>query len=211
MKKEGKNRIIKAGDFSGTRKLDKVKKLKWLAESDLTKAILASIAIVGFVTLAAAVPGILKVVGQYQRHRKRYLQLKYVNQRLSRLIEKGLIKVDSVAGEKRLILTLSGERELEKGRLLAGENNQKKWDGKWRVVIFDISEKRRKVRDFLRMELRELGFMRMQNSVWVSPFDCVDYLYLLKADIGLGRAVIFFEVTKLENEKYWRQKFGFSL
>ena len=104
-------------------------------------------------------------------------------------------------------LTKKGELELEKYRTV-NSILKKKWDGRWRVVIFDIWEKRRNVRDQLRMELRELGFQKMQNSVWVSPYDCGDFIYLLKTDLSLGRAVAFFEVVKLENEKYWREKFG---
>jgi len=188
----------------------KIKNLKWLAEADLTKIILASVAMVGFVTLAAAVPGILQIIGYYQKNRKRYLQAKYVNQRLNKLIKNGLIEIINNAGEKKLSLTTKGENELEKSRLLA-ELENKKWDKKWRVVVFDILEKRRKARGQLRLELVELGFKKMQNSVWITPYDCGDYIYLLKTDLRLGPSVIFFEVTKIENEKYWCQKFNLGL
>ncbi len=189
---------------------NKIKKLKWLAEADLTKIILASVATVGFITLATAVPGVLQIVSYYQKNRKRYLQAKYINQRLEKLIKQGLIEIINDDGEKKLSLTIKGETELEKGRLLV-ELENKKWDGKWRVVSFDILEKRRRVRDQLRMELIELGFKKMQNSVWVTPYDCGDYIYLLKTDLRLGQSVIFFEVIKIENEKYWCQKFNLSL
>ena len=189
---------------------NKIKKLKWLAEADLTKIILASVATVGFITLATAVPGVLQIVSYYQKNRKRYLQAKYINQRLEKLIKQGLIEIINDDGEKKLSLTIKGETKLEKGRLLV-ELENKKWDGKWRVVSFDILEKRRRVRDQLRMELIELGFKKMQNSVWVTPYDCGDYIYLLKTDLRLGQSVIFFEVIKIENEKYWRQKFNLSL
>ena len=189
---------------------NKIKKLKWLAEADLTKIILASVATVGFITLATAVPGVLQIVSYYQKNRKRYLQAKYINQRLEKLIKQGLIEIINDDGEKKLSLTIKGETKLEKGRLLV-ELENKKWDGKWRVVSFDILEKRRRARDQLRMELIELGFKKMQNSVWVTPYDCGDYIYLLKTDLRLGQSVIFFEVIKIENEKYWRQKFNLSL
>ena len=118
---------------------NKIKKLKWLAEADLTKIILASVATVGFITLATAVPGVLQIVSYYQKNRKRYLQAKYINQRLEKLIKQGLIEIINDDGEKKLSLTIKGETELEKGRLLV-ELENKKWDGKWRVVSFDILE-----------------------------------------------------------------------
>ncbi|MBU2595854.1 hypothetical protein KJ713_03430 [Patescibacteria group bacterium] len=48
----------------------------------------------------------------------------------------------------------------------------KKWDGKWRVVIFDIMEKRHSNRDSFRERLKGLGFYPIQKSVYVYPFDC---------------------------------------
>lgn len=188
----------------------KLKNLKWLAESDLTKLILASVATAGFLSLAVAVPGILQIVGHYQKNRKRYQQAKYVNRRLEKLIKDGLIKVINDDGESKLSLTIKGERELEKGRLIV-ELEGGKWDGKWRIVIFDILEKRRRVRGQLRLELQELGFKKMQNSAWITPYDCGDYIYLVKTDLRLGPSIVFFEVSKIEDEKYWRQKFNLKL
>lgn len=44
-----------------------------------------------------------------------------------------------------------------------------KWDGLWRVVIYDIPEKNRNKRDKLRKWLKRFGFAQWQISVWVSP------------------------------------------
>jgi CRISPR-associated endonuclease Cas2 len=43
-------------------------------------------------------------------------------------------------------------------------------DNMWKVIIFDIPEKQRSVRNFLRQRLTGLGFKKWQNSIWVSPF-----------------------------------------
>ena len=53
------------------------------------------------------------------------------------------------------------------------------WDKKWRIVIFDIPEKLKKVRETLRYHLKRLGFMKLQHSVFVLPFECrneIEYL-----------------------------------
>jgi len=47
-----------------------------------------------------------------------------------------------------------------------------RWDRKWRMVIFDIPEKRRAGRDALREKLKKLGFYEFQKSVWVFPYSC---------------------------------------
>ena len=43
-------------------------------------------------------------------------------------------------------------------------------DGVWKIVIFDIPEKNRSIRNILRQRLTLLGFKKWQNSIWVSPF-----------------------------------------
>lgn len=44
-------------------------------------------------------------------------------------------------------------------------------DGKWKMIIFDIPEEKRNIRDYLRVKLKQLGFKKWQNSIWVTPFE----------------------------------------
>lgn len=46
----------------------------------------------------------------------------------------------------------------------------KKRDGIWKIVIFDIPEVKRQVRNVLRSKLASLGFKKWQNSIWISPY-----------------------------------------
>jgi DNA-binding transcriptional regulator PaaX len=46
----------------------------------------------------------------------------------------------------------------------------KKRDGVWKIIIFDIPETKRQVRNVLRSKLTSLGFKKWQNSIWISPF-----------------------------------------
>src|SRR3989338_118105 len=69
----------------------------------------------------------------------------------------------------------------EKGKKIVKEiqfdnlkiDKPKIWDGKWRIVIFDIPEnERRRMRDAMRQKLQKIGFYQMQKSVWVFPYPC---------------------------------------
>lgn len=51
---------------------------------------------------------------------------------------------------------------------------RKKWDKKWRIVLFDIPEPQKKTRDALRHKLKKLGFLEFQKSVFIYPFPCQD-------------------------------------
>jgi len=50
------------------------------------------------------------------------------------------------------------------------------WDGRWRIVFFDIPEKFRERRDIFRNFLKQLGFIEIQKSVWVHPYPCKDQI-----------------------------------
>jgi DNA-binding transcriptional regulator PaaX len=47
----------------------------------------------------------------------------------------------------------------------------KKKDGVWKIVVFDIPESKRYIRNVLRSKLQSLGFKKWQNSIWISPYE----------------------------------------
>ena len=57
------------------------------------------------------------------------------------------------------------------------------------------------------MTLRDIGFIRLQNSVWVYPYDCEDLITLLKADFRVGKDVLYLVVEAMENDKEIRKHF----
>ena len=76
-------------------------------------------------------------------------------------------------GSFKLVLTKNGKQQAKALSLFGSSINFKKpkqWDGKWRIVLFDIPEKDRLFRDILREHLYALGFFKLQHSVFVSPY-----------------------------------------
>jgi len=84
----------------------------------------------------------------------------------------------------------------------------KRWDGKYRVIIFDISEQKGKIRTALRRQLAIWGFVRLQNSVWVIPYECQEVVSLLKASFGVVKDVVYMTVDSIENDNWLRKEFG---
>ncbi len=84
----------------------------------------------------------------------------------------------------------------------------KRWDKKWRVLIFDIRERQRGIRDKLRRALINIGFARLQNSVWIYPYDCEDLVTLLKADFRIGKDILYLVVDELEFDRPILKHFG---
>lgn len=72
----------------------------------------------------------------------------------------------------------------------------KQWDGYWHILLFDISQSNRFVRDALRGIIRELGFAPLQKSVWVHAFNCKDEVDFLRTLFGLTEDEIRLVVSK---------------
>lgn len=122
----------------------------------------------------------------------------------SRLRKRGLLKIDN----GHYILTTLGEKTLAHWQL--SEYKLPKppvWDKKWRIIIFDIPEKKRALRQEVRRIFREAGFERLQDSVWVYPYDCEDVIGLMKHELGLSRYILYIIADQIENDKHLRQHF----
>lgn len=114
-------------------------------------------------------------------------------------IQRALYRAKSHGWVKNnLKLTQEGKRKLKS--ILPVFSPQKKWDGNWYLVIFDVPEKLRRKRDILREKLKKLGFGQLQQSVWISP---INYLFLLEKVIfnyQLESYVIFSQTNKIGRE-----------
>mgnify|MGYP001561565694 CR=1 FL=1 len=132
-------------------------------------------------------------------------QKEYVASSASRMVKKGLLKYNGKFYE----LTVSGQERLRRWEFSHFKfTKPKRWDEKWRVVIFDIPEKKRIIRDQIRILFKSAGFYLLQESVWVYPYDCEDIIALLKTDFGVGKNLLYLIVEELENDKRLREEFG---
>lgn len=87
--------------------------------------------------------------------------------------ERGLIETFVEGKDKYIELTKKGKNCLK--NTILNEIKIKipdQWDGKWRMVIFDIPESKRDSRDIIRQKLKQLGFVQLQKSVYIFPYEC---------------------------------------
>lgn len=82
------------------------------------------------------------------------------------------------------------------------------WDGRWRIVLFDIPEKRKKAREAFRTKLQELGFYQFQKSAWVFPFHCKDEIDFLIEIFEIRPHVQYLEVVSMTNDAKLKLDFG---
>ncbi len=110
-----------------------------------------------------------------------------ISQVVKRLREKGYIETTVNEGKVMIKLTELGEDALG----FVDEN--KPWDKKWRIVLYDIPENKRGVRDLLRRRLKEWGFKKWQQSTWITKKDVTDKLRKLVKKLGITDWVAIIE------------------
>lgn len=175
--------------------------------SKINKAVLGSVAAVGLLGVALVVPNALQALKLFNLDKKLLRNSRCsINSSRRRLIEKGFLEY---AKDGFIRLTPLGEKVLRKMEACEYKvEKPKKWDHKWRMLIFDIKEYKRGLRDKIRNTLISIGFIKLQNSVWVYPYDCEDLITMLKADLEIGKEVLYVIADKIENEKVLLESFG---
>jgi CRISPR/Cas system-associated endoribonuclease Cas2 len=177
--------------------------------TNIQKVILQSIATAGVLSIALLAPNALQLLqysdgGKTRRQNPKYL----IGSAFEKLCGKGLIRVEQAENGKQLCLTDQGKHALT--RMVArspDSRKHKRWDKRWRMVIYDIHEKRRSTRVMLREMLEAFGFYKLQHSVWVYPYECEELIILLKADFKIGSEVLYVVVEKIENDQKIRGHF----
>ena len=179
----------------------------------LQTIILGTLYVTGMLTTALVAPNAVKLF-EYLSPISRRNSIRFnqrIKQALLRLERRGLIKVTGEGKKREIHLTAQGEKLID--GLYAGAYViplPTRWDGKWRLVMFDVPEKRKKVRDTLRMLLRSAGFIHFQDSAWIQPYPCDELVTLLRSHLGSGKGEIRYLAASFidESDYVFRKHFN---
>lgn len=165
-----------------------------------------TVATAGILAIAVLAPNALQALKPFLKKKKKYNLKYYLNQKTKKLIKDGFLKINVENGKQFLSLTEKGERKLSYYQIIRKKKNSK-WDGKWRVVIFDVWENTRHKRNLLRNEIKDFGFIQLQRSVWIYPYECADFIELLKTDLSFGKNIRYLVVESLDYDEKLRKYF----
>ncbi len=132
-----------------------------------------------------------------------------VNKTIRRFEHSGFLKS---SGEK-LHMTEKGLVHFQRYQLNAihFEPDAKKWDGVWRLLLFDVPERDKYLRNALRRKLKEWKFKQIQKSVFVTPYDCTKELKELVDLLSIDAYVHIIPTNSMGDiEKNLRSHFGVS-
>ncbi|HEX8974586.1 MAG TPA: hypothetical protein VF817_03820 [Patescibacteria group bacterium] len=181
------------------------------ASATATKFILGALIAGPLLFVGAALPGIITMANEFdgsRKYSKKQFQNSFRNLKYRKLIE----IIQEKDGKVRVQLTNKGKKRIKEFQF---ENlsiaKPKKWDGKWRILIFDIPSRPKinnQAREALRGKIKELEFYQMQKSVWVYPYECEDEILLIAEVFGVQKHIEIITAEKLLHEGKIKHAFG---
>lgn len=129
-----------------------------------------------------------------------------VEKQFEKMAKREQIEIEKADSGWMVKITNKGKQELLKYDLKKMVAKTGSWDGKWRVVFFDVEEIDRKMRDKLRFYIKKLGLRQLQKSVWISPYDIsgeiryIRELFKIPYDVRMG---ILEEIEFSEELRKW--------
>lgn len=184
--------------------LSDLRKLVLSGSTKMVLALLGAGVVIGITLMFPAVAVLFKEFkrGEWEKRRKRGV----LRATIKRLEKQKLVAWTEKNGEFILSLTERGNKRLLQYKL---DNltipETKKWDHMFRVIVFDIPEKKKMAREFLRKKLKEMGFYQWQKSVFVIPFECKDEIDFLRHTLEIAPYVQYLlakEIPGLEAQLY---------
>ena len=174
------------------------------SKGELAKDVLKILAAGGILTASLALPNLpqvlkfLGVVGAKDKYRVKRTIYNLKNKRLVNFYENGVIEITE-KGKKKVL-----QFDIEEMKI----NIPPKWDGCWRIVIFDIPEKFKKARNALSKKIKDLGMFPLQKSVFVYPFECRDEINFISEFFRVGKFTQYIVAKEIDSENFLKQHFG---
>lgn len=176
----------------------------------LTKTILAALLTGAAIFVALSSPQgtrrLLKGLGyelKKGRERERFLwtiaylrRRKYISQHYAK------------DGTVKIVLTEEGKKRALRYNLdTLALPRAKHWDGKWRIIAFDIPEKKKTGRHALTDQLKKLGCVMLQKSLWAWPYECKDEIDFIAEMFEIGPYVHYIVADSITSEKFLKYRF----
>lgn len=185
-----------------------------------TKEILIILGIGTVIAASFIAPGLPIALGAIQRAKRKHdweqnqkawkkFNVRLLKRNLKRLYEQKIIEIKEKDGQEVIKLTQRGHTKYLKFKMEDWSMKNNGWDGKWRLVIYDVSKLKRNQQENFRRILKQMNFWPLQKSVYLTPHKCQEAVSYLREYFNLGEEVLFLEVSKLENDHLYKQYFGF--
>lgn len=165
---------------------------------DLLRVIGKGVLITAFI----AIPNLGIALRPLLRHRRQRPRPSRIRQTLQALHHRGYIHVFHRKGKVAYAITNEGKRFIAGASLAVKIPKQVPWDGKWRILLFDIPETKGWQRRIFQSALRRARFFPLQRSVFVTPFPCQKEIREVMQTLNFSsEEVMILETSSLETSE----------
>ncbi len=172
----------------------------------MAKRILLLIAESGILKFMRSPRGYFKIISGDRKqwsgiHRKTVLYA------IKLLYKRGLVNIrEGPDGATTIAINPAG-REAAAAAL---EAKPEKWDGKWRLILFDIPEAKKKNREAFRYHLRRIGFAEFKRSALIFPYPCSSEIHALAKELDLSDHIALVTAEAISEELKFKRHFGLA-
>lgn len=134
---------------------------------------------------------------------------KNISRYFSKLRKQNLIKTEKSGDTHNIVLTENGRKvflRFNYEKIVI--NKTKIWDRNFRMILFDIPEKKKRARDSFRLKMRELGCVKFNDSVWVYPYPCQKEVDFIANYWNVGKYVHFALIKDITNKEKLEKHFN---
>ncbi len=131
-----------------------------------------------------------------------------LRQIVKRMQNSNFVEIKEENGIQVVKITKRGKDKLLQFDIKKMQLDESSWDGKWRLIVYDVRTSRRKNSEMFRQAITNLKLHKLQKSVYLTPFKCEDEIEYLRQVFEIGNEVLILTVRNLENEEAYRKYFG---
>jgi len=132
----------------------------------------------------------------------------YLKRTLRRLEKQKLVETGEEDGTQVVKITNAGKRKILKFAIEELKIEKPKiWDYTWRMVSYDIPKNQENVRKVFREYLKAWRFYPFHESLFLHAYPCEKQVEFLREYLGIGEHVRILHVSKIENDKLFREFF----
>lgn len=173
---------------------------------DILLASLSVGAAIGLTATLIAFPGLVHIFKLFDA--KKDKDRIRIRQAVKRLERRGYLEIYKKEGNEYIKITPLGKQMMrERSIILARPPKPEKWDGLWRLVMFDIPEKNRKARNALRFALQKMGLARVQKSVFAYPYPCKKEIDFVAGYFKIRKGITYATANHIEGNALLKKKF----
>ncbi len=129
--------------------------------------------------------------------------------RMIRYLEsRDCIQLEHQNGREYIHLTKQGRKQFDENAIRELQIPEpRRWDRRWRLVMFDLPIRHEKVRQAFRLKLEDFGFRLYQRSVFIYPHECMEEVNAVAEWFGVREHVRYIVAEHINDMRKYAVEF----